>query len=56
MKLVDEINKLLTPRSANASSKKMKSDCPSCGVKLPIYQGRYPNNCPGCDIKINNDY
>ena len=52
MKLVDEINKLAIPRIANASSKKLKSDCPSCGIKLPTYQGRYPKNCPGCDCEI----
>jgi hypothetical protein len=52
MKLVDEINKLAIPRIANASSKKLKSDCPSCGTKLPTYQGRYPKDCPGCNCEI----
>lgn len=52
MKLVDEVN-LLSPRIANASSKRMKSECPECGMKLPIYQGRYPESCPGCSCEFN---
>ena len=55
MKLVNEIEKLLLPRVANSSSKKQKSDCPNCGMKLPIYKGRYPNNCPGCNDVLNKE-
>lgn len=52
MKLVDEINKLLSPRQANAGSKNQKQDCPQCGTKLPKYVGQYPNNCPGCNTEF----
>jgi hypothetical protein len=52
IKLVDEINKLLTPRQANAGTKNQKKECPGCGVKVPIYQGRYPGHCPGCNMEF----
>ena len=68
MKLVDQVNefglpgdalatggnKLAIPRIANASSKRKRDECPQYGMKIPIYQGRYPCSCPGCGQGLEN--
>ncbi len=28
--------------------KRQKTRCENCGLAIPIYRGRYPNNCPHC--------
>ena len=40
----------MTPGVLNALNRNRKRDvCNSCGFPLPIYPGRYPSKCPGCE-------
>ena len=38
----------------NAYNRKVeaRTACPECSLAIPVYPGRYPNNCPDCGTKI----
>jgi len=43
----------VTPGMARAMSGKFV--CPSCGVRVPRYPGRYPSKCPACGASLVPD-
>ena len=45
----------VTPGMKNVMAKLPSSGytCPSCGLKVPSYQGRYPKSCPECGTPLS---
>ena len=45
----------ITPGMNRVFGRKVKKTCPTCGLNVPIYVGRYPKRCPHCSGKFTQD-
>jgi len=49
----DILGEQLSPGMRNALSKgKVKMNCPSCDLAIPVYPGKYPKQCPECGVEF----